>query len=175
MRTPIFPILIALILLTSAGLYSQEPSKGKPSSEEEGEVHKDGRSLDKEYYEYYFKTLPNLDVLEKEKLEYNLIRSLKLELRKRDPEKMTSEELKKINANSVRYERVFEDSIWMRGIRKQMQYLKFKDFMFVIVYEKYYCFISYEMNPARYIQEPYQVQLIFKKDSAFNTTTLPQP
>lgn len=46
--------------------------------------------------------------------------------------------------------------------------------MFVIVYEKYYCFISYEMNPARYIQEPYQVQLIFKKDSAFNTT-LPQP
>lgn len=174
MRKPIFLTAILLSFFLSAGLHSQEAGKNKPASEEENEIHKDGKSLDKEYYEYYFKTLPDIDQLEKAKLEYNLIRSLKLELRKRDTEKMNSEELKKVNASSVRYERVFEDSIWMRGIRKQMQHLKFREYMYVVVYDKYYCFISYEMNPARYILEPYQVQLIFKKENPF-TTIPPQP
>ncbi|TGK01952.1 hypothetical protein EHQ53_14530 [Leptospira langatensis] len=174
MRTPIFLTLISTLMFLSPAAWAQDVQKGKPLPDDGGEVHKDGQSLDKEYYEYYFKTLPNTDTLEKEKLEYNLIRSLKLELRKRDAEKMNPEELKKVNASSVRYERVFEDSIWMRGIRKQLGHLKFKDYMFVIVYDKYYCFISYEMNPARYIQEPYQVQLIFKKENPF-TSTLPQP
>ncbi len=176
MRKP-FPFITALILLLfSVGISAQEAGKDKPSTstEEDGEAHKDGKSLDKEYYEYYFKTLPNTDLLEKEKLEYNLIRSLKLELRKRDTQKMNPEELKKVNSRSVRYERVFEDSIWMRGIRKQLQHLKFREYMYVVVYEKYYCFISYEMNPARYIQEPYQVQLIFQKENPFHST-LPQP
>lgn len=172
MRTPIFLILIISVLSFFSGLYSQEAAKGKPV--EEGEVHSDLKSLDKEYYEYYFKTLPNTDIIEKEKLEYNLIRSLKFELRKVDPEKMSPEELKKVNSSSVRYERVFEDSIWMRGIRKQMGFIRFKEYMYVIVYDRYYCFISYEMNPSRYIQTPFQVQLIFKRDSNYNTT-LPQP
>ncbi|PKA16248.1 hypothetical protein [Leptospira haakeii] len=173
MRTPIFLILIISVLLPFGALYSQDTGKGKPV-ETEGEVHSDLKSLDKEYFEYYFKTLPNTDIIEKEKLEYNLIRSLKFELKKVDPEKMSPEELKKVNSSSVRYERVFEDSIWMRGIRKQMGHIRFKEYMYVIVYNKYYCFISYEMNPSRYIQTPFQVQLIFKRDSNYNTT-LPQP
>lgn len=173
MRTPIFPILIISVLSSFGDLYSQDAGKGKPV-ETDGEVHNDLKSLDKEYYEYYFKTLPNTDIIEKEKLEYNLIRSLKFELRKIDPEKMSPEELKKVNSSSVRYERVFEDSIWMRGIRKQMGFIRFREYMYVIVYDKYYCFISYEMNPSRYIQTPFQVQLIFKRDSNYNST-LPQP
>lgn len=173
MRKPILIFTTIYTLVSASFLFAQSSNSSKPAIEEE-EVHKDGKSLDKEYYEYYFKTLPDNDKLEKSKLEYNLIRHLKLEIRKRDADRISSEELKKINSNSVRYERVFEDSIWMRGIRKQFQHLRFKDYMYVVVYEKYYCFISYEMNPSRYIQEPFQVQLIFQKENPFQTT-LPQP
>ncbi|EQA46421.1 hypothetical protein LEP1GSC050_0416 [Leptospira broomii serovar Hurstbridge str. 5399] len=173
------PLLSIITLFAVLGLFpifaqTQNPKEAISGAEEGAEIHQDGKSLDREYYEYYFKTLPNTDIVEKAKLEYNLIRHLKLELRKRDAVKMTPEELKKVTSAAVRYERVFEDSIWMRGIRNQMKYIKFKDYMYVIIYEKYYCFISYEMNPSRYIQEPFQVQLIFQKENPFNTI-LPAP
>ncbi|PJZ70935.1 hypothetical protein CH373_07295 [Leptospira perolatii] len=172
MRTPFYSILA--ILFMYASLLSAQGSEKEKVAAEEGEVHREGSALDKEYYEYYFKTLPNTELIAKAKLEYNIIRSLKLELRKRDPQKMTLEELKKVTPGTIRYERVYEDSIWMRGIRNQMQEIKFQDYMYIVVYEKYYCYISYEMNPAKYVQEPYQVQLIFQKENPF-TTILPPP
>ncbi|TGK09058.1 hypothetical protein EHO60_13650 [Leptospira fletcheri] len=174
MRIPLQLISFSILILGIVPGSAQTPGSDLKPLQEEGESHREGKSLDREYYEYYFKTLPNPDIVEKAKLEYNLIRHLKLEMRKRDPDKMTPEELKKVTSASVKYERVFEDSIWMRGIRSQMKYLKFKEYMYVVIYEKYYCFISYEVNPARYIQEPFQVQLVFQKESIFNTT-LPSP
>ncbi|AOP36233.1 hypothetical protein A0128_19580 [Leptospira tipperaryensis] len=170
--------LLFTFLILSGIVYAEEPSApiSAPISkapEESGDSHKNAASLDKEYYEYYFRTIPDVDALEKAKLEYNLIRSFKLELRRREPE-TPREYLKQINASSIRYERAQPDSIWMRGIKNQMQHIKFKEYMYIVIYDKYFCYISYDMNPARYVMEPYQVQLIFKKENPF-FIKLPDP
>lgn len=106
-------------------------------------------------------------------MEYNLIRSFKLELRKREPS-ITQDYLKQIKAASIRYERVNSDSIWMRGIRNQMQHIRFQEYMYIVIYDKYFLYISYEINPSRYVMEPYQVQLIFQKENPF-FIKLPDP
>ncbi|MDV6236412.1 hypothetical protein CH379_012320 [Leptospira ellisii] len=172
--------IFVLLVLVVGAIYAEEPSSpiSPPpgnNREENGEIHKDkdAASLDKEYYEYYFRTVPDAGALEKAKLEYNLIRSFKLELRKREPS--TSQEyLKNINASSIRYERVYGDSIWMRGIRGQLQHIKFQEYMYIVIYDKYFCYISYELNPYKYVMEPFQVQLIFKKENPFYIK-LPDP
>nr|WP_241548296.1 hypothetical protein [Leptospira yasudae] len=167
--------LLLIFLLGSADYMSAQGTApvSKPP-EENGDIHKkDAASLDKEYYEYYFRTIPDVGALEKAKLEYNLIRSFKLELRRREPT-VTQEYLKQIKASSIRYERVQPDSIWMRGIRNQMQHIKFQEYMYIVIYEKYFLYISYEINPSRYVMEPYQVQLIFQKENPF-FIKLPDP
>ncbi|TGM07928.1 hypothetical protein EHQ76_04195 [Leptospira barantonii] len=176
LRTKLFLIL----LLTSASLLTAQttptsaPVSPPANPEENGDVHKkDAATLDKEYYEYYFRTIPDVDALEKAKLEYNLIRSFKLELRRREPS-VTQEYLKQIKAASIRYERVQGNSIWMRGIRNQMQHIRFQEYMYIVIYDKYFLYISYEMNPSRYVMEPYQVQLIFQKENPF-FIKLPDP
>ncbi|PJZ41586.1 hypothetical protein CH370_09035 [Leptospira kmetyi] len=176
LRTKLFLIL----LLTSANVLSAQnaptsaPVSQPANPEENGDVHKkDAATLDKEYYEYYFRTIPDVDALEKAKLEYNLIRSFKLELRRREPS-VTPEYLKQIRAASIRYERVQGNSIWMRGIRNQMQHIRFQEYMYIVIYDKYFLYISYEMNPSRYVMEPYQVQLIFQKENPF-FIKLPDP
>ncbi|WP_051061407.1 hypothetical protein [Leptospira weilii] len=151
----------------------QTPVSGPPS-EDNADVHKkDAPTLDKEYYEYYFRTVPDVDALEKAKLEYNLIRSFKLELKRREPS-VSADFLKQIKAASVRYERVRPDSIWMRGIRNQMKHIRFQEYMYIVIYDKYFLYISYEINPSRYVMEPYQVQLIFQKENPF-FIKLPDP
>ncbi|PJZ57143.1 hypothetical protein CH367_10325 [Leptospira barantonii] len=176
LRTKLFLIL----LLTSANVLTAQttptsaPVSQPANPEENGDVHKkDAATLDKEYYEYYFRTIPDIDALEKAKLEYNLIRSFKLELRRREPS-VTQEYLKQIKAASIRYERVQGNSIWMRGIRNQMQHIRFQEYMYIVIYDKYFLYISYEMNPSRYVMEPYQVQLIFQKENPF-FIKLPDP
>ncbi|EKO53714.1 hypothetical protein LEP1GSC131_3131 [Leptospira kirschneri str. 200802841] len=168
-------ILIIFFFFHWGPLLSQgTQSSAGPVPEENADIHKkDASTLDKEYYEYYFRTIPDVGALEKAKLEYNLIRSFKLELRKREPS-ITQDYLKQIKAASIRYERVNPDSIWMRGIRNQMQHIRFQEYMYIVIYDKYFLYISYEINPSRYVMEPYQVQLIFQKENPF-FIKLPDP
>ncbi|ASV07846.1 hypothetical protein ACO2J1_13595 [Leptospira interrogans] len=168
-------VLIIIFFFYCGPLLSQgTQSSAGPAPEENADIHKkDASTLDKEYYEYYFRTIPDVGALEKAKLEYNLIRSFKLELRKREPS-ITQDYLKQIKAASIRYERVNSDSIWMRGIRNQMQHIRFQEYMYIVIYDKYFLYISYEINPSRYVMEPYQVQLIFQKENPF-FIKLPDP
>ncbi len=168
-------IFIVLFFFYCGPLLSQgTQSSAGPVPEENADIHKkNAGTLDKEYYEYYFRTIPDVDALEKAKLEYNLIRSFKLELRKREPS-ITQDYLKQIKATNIRYERVNPDSIWMRGIRNQMQHIRFQEYMYIVIYDKYFLYISYEINPSRYVMEPYQVQLIFQKENPF-FIKLPDP
>ncbi|WP_051185334.1 hypothetical protein [Leptospira alstonii] len=173
LRIQRFLILLVFCANVSFAQDAQTPVSG-PTSEENGDVHKkDAATLDKEYYDYYFRTVPDVDALEKAKLEYNLIRSFKLELRRREPS-VSPDFLKQIKAASVRYERVRSDSIWMRGIRNQMKHIRFQEYMYIVIYDKYFLYISYEINPSRYVMEPYQVQLIFQKENPF-FIKLPDP
>lgn len=160
-------LLLVLFLFGKNILFAQSVQAPVSGLEEIEDVHKkNAATLDKEYYEYYFRTVPDVDALEKAKLEYNLIRSFKLELRRREPS-LSPDYLKQIKATSIRYERVLADSIWMRGIRNQMQHIRFQEYMYIVIYDKYFLYISYEMNPSRYVMEPYQVQLIFQKETLF--------
>ncbi|WP_039941090.1 hypothetical protein [Leptospira alexanderi] len=167
-------LLLVLFLSGKNVLFAQSAQGPVSGSEESEDVHKkNAASLDKEYYEYYFRTIPDVDALEKAKLEYNLIRSFKLELRRREPS-LSPDYFKQIKATSIRYERVLADSIWMRGIRNQMQHIRFQEYMYIVIYDKYFLYISYEMNPSRYVMEPYQMQLIFQKENPF-FIKLPDP
>ncbi|ABJ77451.1 hypothetical protein [Leptospira borgpetersenii] len=167
-------LLLVLFLFGKNILFAQSVQAPVSGLEEIEDVHKkNAATLDKEYYEYYFRTVPDVDALEKAKLEYNLIRSFKLELRRREPS-LSPDYLKQIKATSIRYERVLADSIWMRGIRNQMQHIRFQEYMYIVIYDKYFLYISYEMNPLRYVMEPYQVQLIFQKENPF-FIKLPDP
>ncbi|EMM71570.1 hypothetical protein M9Y82_08865 [Leptospira weilii] len=169
-------IQLFLVLLLSGKnvLFAQSVQAPVSGPEESEDVHKkNAAALDKEYYEYYFRTVPDVDALEKAKLEYNLIRSFKLELRRREPS-LSPDYFKQIKATNIRYERVLADSIWMRGIRNQMQHIRFQEYMYIVIYDKYFLYISYEMNPSRYVMEPYQMQLIFQKENPF-FIKLPDP
>ncbi|MCE9499044.1 MAG: hypothetical protein K8R21_00765 [Leptospira sp.] len=123
--------------------------------------------LDKEYYEYYFTTLPDAGKLQKEKLESNLTRLFKTEIQKRDYP-ACKELLPQIKPASLKYEKVTSDSIWVRGIKDVLGYIRYTDHMYVVKYQKYLAFISFELDPAKYIQNPFQLELIFKKENIFD-------
>ncbi len=139
---------------------------------EENHDAKDGQ--DKEFYEYYYKTQVENLPLKKAKLEYNLIKTLKKEISSRDYSKATLEAVKKIDSSNVKYERVYRDSKWVRGILAQMTHLSVKDFMYVVKYDKYMCFMTFETNPESYLQEARQSQLIFSGTDKFEIV-VPKP
>ncbi|WP_411821403.1 hypothetical protein [Leptospira sp. 'Mane'] len=158
----------------SATLTAQDttnPNKTASSTEEDHDA-KEGQ--DKEFYEYYYKTIAESQPLKKAKLEYNLIKALKKEITSRDTTKEAKESIKKIDSASIKYERVYRESKWVRGIMGQMPHISSRDFMFIVKYDKYMCFVSYDVNPESYLQEARQAQLIFEGKDKFEIA-IPKP
>ncbi|TGN19698.1 hypothetical protein [Leptospira idonii] len=165
--------LVALSLGPVAGsVFGQEAAKPTGGAEEENHDAKEGQ--DKEFYEYYYKTQAENQPLKKAKLEYNLIKTLKKEILSRDYSKETIEAIKKIDASNVKYERVYRESKWVRGFMNQMPHLSTGDFMYIIKYDKYMCFITFDVNPESYLQPAKQSQLIFVGKDNFEIV-IPKP
>lgn len=155
-----------------AGKATQAPNpKDAPSATED---HDAKSGLDKEYYDYYFKTLPEYKNKDKAKLNFNLIRHLKKEILSQDFSKPTQEAVSKISPDNVQFERVNSDSIWVRGIKSQKPYIKYREYMYVVKHEKYFCFMTFEINPEDYLQQARQVELIQDLDDKFKIT-VPKP
>jgi len=169
-----FPILFLIstqLLAQTAGPEAEKPA-AQPSSEEEKHEAKDG--YDKDFYESYYKNLPDNVPITKAKLEYNLVKTLKREIISWDASKPALEMAAKIEANNIKYEKVTRDSKWVRGIFSNMPYLKNKDYMYVVRHDKYLCFMTFEANPEKYIQQARQAQITFPPKDTFEVV-IPKP
>ncbi len=52
----------------------------------------------------------------------------------------------------------------MKKIKKEMGYIYFTDFMYIIQYDKYIALVLYEVDPKKHLLKPSQVELILKKE-----------
>jgi hypothetical protein len=175
-RYKITLILVVSLILggTLNTIFGQDSSSANKTAVSAEESHDAKEGQDKEFYEYYYKTqIENLP-LKKAKLEYNLIKTMKKEIRSRDFSKATLELTKKIDASNIKYERVYRDSKWVRGFLTQMPHLSVLDFMYVVKHDKYMCFMTFETNPESYLQEARQSQLIFSGTDKFEIV-IPKP
>jgi len=154
------------------GQTATNPDKTTTATLEENHDAKEGQ--DKEFYEYYYKTQAENLPLKKAKLEYNLIKTLKKEIMSRDYSKANMDLIKKIDGANIKYERVYRESKWVRGFLAQMPHLAVKDFMYVVKFDKYMCFMTFETNPESYLQEARQSQLIFSGTDKFEIV-IPKP
>ncbi|TGN14542.1 hypothetical protein [Leptospira ilyithenensis] len=171
--TLIFITALSLGLATSSLIAQDAVNPNKATSAvEEGHDAKEGQ--DKEFYEYYYKTIAESQPLKKAKLEYNLIKALKKEIVSRDTTKEAKENIKKIDTSNIKYEKVYRESKWVRGFMGQLPHLTARDFMFVVKYDKYMCFVSFDVNPESYLQEARQSQLIFEGKDKFEIS-IPKP
>jgi len=150
----------------------QNPPSSQPQNPPAQNTDQQG-VLDKEYYEYYFTTIPDAGKLQKEKLEFNLTRLFKTEIQRRDFP-ACKDILPQIKPGSVKYEKVSPESIWVRGIKVALGYIRYTDHMYVVKYQKYFAFISFELDPSKYIQTPFQMELIFRKENIFDSK-VPEP
>ncbi|MCC6275640.1 MAG: hypothetical protein IT569_07270 [Leptospiraceae bacterium] len=181
---------VLLFLVISIGLFAQDkpssppaekkdqpantPENTQPKEPQKKESDSQAAVMDKEYYEYYFTTVPDSAKLKKEKLEFNLVKTFKSEINKRDYP-ACKDLLPQITSKSIQYEKVTSESIWVRGIKDVLGYLPYTEYMYIIKFQKYFAYVTYEMDPSKYIQAPFQMELIFKKDNIFDSKTENHP
>ena len=150
------------MILFSAVLSAQE----KKDVTVQKESHAAAAGMDKNYYDFYFETLPDKRASEKAKLEANLVRIARDEIQRKD-HTISKEALGQIKPATITYEKVTSESIWVRGIRDIFKHLKYTDYMYVVKHDKYYVYVSFVMDPGTYIQTPFQAEVLFKKENVF--------
>ncbi len=169
---------IFLFLFTASLLFSQAkdssakgtltPGGDKASSQDSSATVLDDE-LDKLFYQYYFyQKEPDFEDLLKEQnqtIKSNLIRAIKNEVFIRDPQNFqkASAEIESPDAK-IKFKQVSRYSIWMKKIKKEMGYIYFTDFMYIIQYDKYIALVLYEVDPKKHLLKPAQVELILKKE-----------
>lgn len=182
MRTILLFCVISMGLSAQTATVTPVIEKKDPPVSKENTTQKEAQKdesekqtvMDKEYYEYYFTTLPDSAKLKKEKLEFNLVKTFKTEINKRDYP-ACKELLPQINSKSIQYEKITSESIWVRGIKDVLGYLPYTDHMYIIKFQKYLAYVSFEMDPSKYVQAPFQMELIYKKDNIFDSKTENHP
>ncbi len=166
-----------LFFLSSFLLFAQSkenPSKGSLPSGKDKEPSIDSASviddeLDKIFYQYYFyQKDPDLEDLQKEQnqtIKKNLIRALKNEVFIQDPANVqkASAEIESPDAK-IKFKQVSRYSIWMKKIKKEIGYVYFTDYMYIIQYDKYIALVLYEVDPKKHLLKPTQVELIIKRE-----------
>jgi hypothetical protein len=170
--------VIFLFLFSVSLLFSQSkdssakgtltPGGNKASSQDLNATVLDDE-LDKIFYQYYFyQKEPDFEDLLKEQnitIKSNLIQAIKNEVFIRDPQNFqkASAEIDSPDAK-IKFKQVSRYSIWMKKIKKEMGYIYFTDFMYIIQYDKYIALVLYEVDPKKHLLKPSQVELILKKE-----------
>ncbi|MCB1160527.1 MAG: hypothetical protein H7A25_21720 [Leptospiraceae bacterium] len=181
-------ILILISFLLSLSVYAQvdetnglESSKGEApktsetsssSTEEKAKIMGDDLDLDREFYSTYFLIDP-LDYKkeqennQKERVEENLLFHLRNEIRKRD--KRNEHVLRDLNLSTMRYQKVNEDSPWLKKIRADiLGNLSITEYIYIAKYKSYLCLIIFEMDPRRFKKCPTRdIELLFARDKLY--------
>lgn len=148
----------------TAGSEKEKNSKASDSASVDDED-----DLDKIFYQYYFfQKEPDLEDLQKERnqtLRTNLIKAMKDEVFIRDPANLqkAKEEIDKPDAN-IKFRQVSRYSIWMKKIKREIGYLIFTDYMYIIQFQQYIALILYEVDPKKHLMKPVGVELVIKKE-----------
>lgn len=163
-----------VIFVAISSIQSQDSTAPKPTTDSDLENHDAKEGKDKELYEYYYKTRPENFPVNKAKLEYNLIKTLKKEIMSRDYSKESVEAIKKIDATNISYERVYRESKWVRGFMNQNTHISYSEFMYVAKHEKYMVFMTFDTNPESYLQPARHSQIVFSGKDKFEIV-IPKP
>lgn len=125
----------------------------------------DDSELDKIFYtSYRFLNQPKLENTEKT-LNTNLVKAFKNEIILRDSPNCLKY-LQDINVSSIRKKLVDKESIWMKKIKKEVGYVQFTDFMYIVKYQNYLALIIYEIDPNRHLTKPSQIEFIMNKEAS---------
>ena len=163
--------LILLSLLATSVVFSQDKTAEdktaaqKPAVSEEKHAETAGGAA-KEYYQSYFDSLPDAQGSQKVKLEFNLVRNAKHAILRRD-KKASKELMDGLKPGAFTYEKVARNNIWMRGIKDIFPHIKYTEFMYVVKYNKYQVFISFDLDPGRYLLDPNQYEVVYKRENVF--------
>lgn len=168
MMKPFFVFLFSASLIFSQSKDLPTTKGGSPDKSTDSASVSD-EDLDKLFYQYYFyQKEPDLEDIQKAQnitIKTNLIQALKNEIFIRDPENFAkaSKEIEAPDAK-IKFKQVSRYSVWMKKIKKEIGYVTFTDFMYVVQYDKYIALSLYVVDPKKHLLIPNQVELIIKKE-----------
>lgn len=122
--------------------------------------------LDKEFYVYYnYMNQPKSDIREELKiLNTNVLKIFKSEIQLRDPQNYEIIQ-NDINVATIKMKNVSKDSFWMKKIKKEVGYIHFTNYMYIVKYKNYLALIIYEIDPRKHLITPYQLELIINREA----------
>jgi hypothetical protein len=164
-------LLLFLFSFNAIGLLSDESklSSGTDKPKQQDNSFDDDEDLDKVFYQYYFfQKEPDLDDLQKEQnstLKQNLIKAMKDEVFIRDPSNLqkAKEEIEKPDAK-LKFKQVYKYSPWMKKIKREIGYIVFTDYMYIIQFQDYIALVLYQVDPKKHPMSPIAVELVIKKE-----------
>lgn len=145
-----FVLLFLLPVLHPAGRIGPGPDLG-------------AAPLDEEYYNDYLDSLPDERVATKRALEKNLLRVAQTIIPREDF-KLGPEFAKTLTESDLKYEKVTRDSPFVRGIMKEMPYLKETQYMWIVKAGRYLIFVTFKADPRRFSVTAHQTRAVIKQE-----------
>ncbi len=124
-------------------------------------VCSDADKLDREFYNDYLDSIPDPNPRRKKVLETNLLQIIKRNVPRRDING-GREYAKTVKITDLVYKRVTLGSPFVRGIFKEIRYLKPTPHMYIVKTGKYMIFMTFVVDPRRFIVTSKQIKIVIK-------------
>ena len=130
--------------------------------------------LDQEFYNDYLDSLPNERLESKRTLERNLLRVARTIIPREDF-KRGPEFARSLDIAGLTYDKVTRDSPFVRGIMKEMPYIKETQFMWIVKAGRYLIFVTFKADPRRFAVTAHQTRTVIKQDPKSASPESPTP
>lgn len=117
--------------------------------------------LDKQFYNDYLDSLPNERLQQTALLEKNLLRVAVRAISREDSIDGPAF-TKNLKTSSLKYEIVSSDSPFVRGIFKELPYLKPTKYMWIVASGPYVIFVSFLADPRLFLTGEFQTRVVKK-------------
>jgi len=117
--------------------------------------------MEKEFYNDYLDSLPDERVRRRKTLEKNLLRVAKKVIR-RDDAVNGPAFAARLNVAELQYKKVTEKSMYVRGILKELKFLRPTKHMVIVKAGPYRIFVTFRVDPELYIVSFHQAFLVKK-------------
>ena len=118
--------------------------------------------LEKEFYNDYLDSLPDVRAMRKKTLERNLLTAVKRIVPREDPLK-GPDHVRALEAKALIYKKIKADTVFVRGIFHEMPYLRPTPYMWIVKSGSYMLFVTFRVDPRKYIVNPFQVRAVIKR------------
>ena len=130
-------------------------------------------SLDQEYYNDYLDSLPDERAQSKFTLERNLLRVARTIIPREDF-KQGPDFARNLKEADLRYEKVTRASAFVRGIMKEMPYLKETEYMWIVKAGRYLVFVTFKADPRRFMVTAHQTRAVIKQEQQSPPSETPE-